>query len=101
MLLLGYNPLKGENYDETFLKNKLCEIELSKKAIGERYGEKCYAFLRKLLAKHSQDRYDAEEALASPFMNEKMPSAKDKEESSWTVEEKNKILFASQQEVVK
>ena len=33
MLLVGYNPLKGHTYDETFLKNKACDINLNKKDI--------------------------------------------------------------------
>jgi serine/threonine protein kinase len=30
MILLGYNPLKGKNYEETFEKNMNCDIELDK-----------------------------------------------------------------------
>ncbi len=28
MLLMGSNPLKGKNYEETYHKNKVCNIEL-------------------------------------------------------------------------
>jgi serine/threonine protein kinase len=28
MILLGRNPLKGKSYEETYSKNKLCEINL-------------------------------------------------------------------------
>ena len=30
MILMGKNPLKGKTYEETYSKNKLCEIELDK-----------------------------------------------------------------------
>lgn len=78
MLLLGYNPLKGENYDETFTKNKICDIELDKIAINSRYGEHCFIFLTKTLSKYPQFRYDAEQALGSLFLNEK-PQEKEKD----------------------
>ena len=38
MLLLGYNPIKGENYDETYLKNKECEIYYDKPKIEKVWG---------------------------------------------------------------
>lgn len=96
MLLMGYNPLKGENYDETFLKNKTCEIELNKKILNMQNGEHCYMFMTKMLAKYPQYRFDAEQALNSPFLTQKTEAKepkdpKDKEESSSTVEEKHKI----------
>ena len=87
---MGYNPLKGQDYDETFLKNKACDIELSKKALNEKYGDHCYSFMSKLLARYSQFRCDSEQALSHAFLTLKA-DPKDKEESSSTVEEKNKL----------
>lgn len=59
MLLVGYNPLKGENYDETFEKNKACDINLDKKLINNQYGDHCFMFLTKCLCKYPQFRLDA------------------------------------------
>jgi serine/threonine protein kinase len=59
MLLLGFNPLKGDSYDETFLKNKACDFDLNKKDILEKYGENGLTFLSRLLARLPQLRYDA------------------------------------------
>lgn len=30
MILMGFNPLKGKNYEETYAKNKDCDIELDR-----------------------------------------------------------------------
>lgn len=49
MILMGRNPLKGKTYEETYSKNKICEIELDKEQIIERYGEDCFVFLSKML----------------------------------------------------
>ena len=60
MILLGKNPLKGKTYEETYSKNKICEIELDKEGISERYGADCYVFLSKMLEKNSKARFSAE-----------------------------------------
>jgi len=38
MLLMQKNPLKGRNYEETFLNNKSCNIVIDKQAIISKYG---------------------------------------------------------------
>jgi serine/threonine protein kinase len=65
MLLLGYNPVKGDSYDETYLKNKLCEININKALAVSKGGEHCFIFLTKLLSKYPQFRFDADQALKS------------------------------------
>ena len=69
MILMGKNPLKGKTYEETYSKNKLCEIELDKESIVERYGEDCQVFLSRMLEKNYKARYSAEEALKSGFLS--------------------------------
>ena len=63
MLLMGYNPVKGENYDDTYTKNKACDIVVNKVAANSKWGEHCYIFLTKCLSKYPQFRFDAEQAL--------------------------------------
>lgn len=38
MILMGKNPLKGKTYEETYAKNKMCEIELDRESIISKYG---------------------------------------------------------------
>lgn len=71
MLLLGFNPVKGENYDETYTKNRACEIVINKTAANAKWGEFCYIFLTKLLSKYPQFRFDAEQALKCEFFLQK------------------------------
>lgn len=65
MVLLGFNPLKGKNYEETYTKNKECTIELNKEDIISKYGPPCFVFLSKLLSTNWRWRYSATEALQS------------------------------------
>jgi serine/threonine protein kinase len=62
MLLLGFNPVKGESYDDTFMRNKACEININKGLLAGKWGEHAYGFLNKLLAKYPQFRMDGEQA---------------------------------------
>lgn len=51
ILLLGSNPLKGKNYEETFQKNKVFEIPIDHKALDEQFGENCGSFFEGVLAR--------------------------------------------------
>ena len=68
MLLLGHNPLKGDDYDSTYINNRNCSIDLDKQQIYSLYGEYCFIFLTKALSKQEQFRYDAEQALNSRLL---------------------------------
>lgn len=70
MLLFGYNPLKGKNYEETYSKNRECKIELDKQSITEKFGEECFEFLSKVLEREPKNRFLASEGLHSPFFKE-------------------------------
>ena len=90
MLLLGSNPVKGESYDDTYMRNKACEININKNVVSAKWGEHAFHFLNKLLAKYPQFRMDADQALKNEFMKIKLQPSHDKEESSSTLEDKNK-----------
>lgn len=38
MVLMGKNPVKGKNYEETLLKNTTWNFKLNKEEIIEKYG---------------------------------------------------------------
>lgn len=80
MLLMEFNPVKGENYDQTYSKNRECEISINKAKANAKWGENCYIFLTKLLSKYPQFRYDVDQALKSEFFSQKFV-VHDKEES--------------------
>ena len=42
MVLMGYNPLKGKNYEETYLKNTGWKFTIDKEKIIKLYGNDCY-----------------------------------------------------------
>lgn len=65
MMLLGFNPLKGKNYNETVQKNEECNIVLDKDEIISKYDSSCYEFLEGLLQKDPTKRWSAQEALES------------------------------------
>jgi serine/threonine protein kinase len=71
MMLMGFNPIKGQNYIETVKKNEECVIVLDEKQILSKYHTCGYEFLDRLLQKESIDRWSAEEALRSAFINQK------------------------------
>ena len=73
MMLLGYNPLRGRNYNETMKLNSACSINLDKKRIAETYGEPCLDFLDGLLQRNAEGRWSVEKALSSQFLNMKHP----------------------------
>ena len=60
MILMGKNPLKGKTYEDTYSKNKICDIELDRDEIIERYGEDCFIFMSRMLEKNPKMRYSAE-----------------------------------------
>lgn len=68
ILLLGYNPLKGKSYDETFQKNKAFNLNIDRKGLNEVFGEECGDFFERVLARLSSERLSAYEALNHPFM---------------------------------
>ena len=71
MLLLGKNPLKGANYEETFNKNKLCQIQLDADTIVKKYGQSCLEFLEEALSKNPKHRPTANEVLDMNFFKTK------------------------------
>lgn len=63
------------------MKNKACEIAISKAAVAAKWGEHCHGFLTKLLSKYPQFRMDAEQGLKHEFWGMKVVHGHDKEES--------------------
>ncbi len=72
MMLLGYNPIKGGNYNETVKKNEQCNIVLQKEVILQKYGPHCLNFLMGLLEKDPNHRLSAEQALKSSFLDQQV-----------------------------
>ena len=58
--------------------------------MAAKWGEHAFNFLNKLLSKFPQFRMDADQALKNEFMKVKIQPVHDKEESSSTLEDKNK-----------
>jgi len=68
MLMMGYNPLKGKNYEETYQLNRECKINFSEQDIIEKYGKSGLEFLQRLLEKNPKKRVDAGDALELAFL---------------------------------
>ena len=49
MMMLGNNPLKGKNYNQTSQKNEECKIKLDKHNMSSKIGEEGYKTLRSML----------------------------------------------------
>ncbi|CAM6002298.1 unnamed protein product [Sphagnum balticum] len=63
MLLLQKNPLKGRNYEETFLNNKSCNLMIDQHVIISKYGQKCYDMISRLLSIDPSSRLTARDTL--------------------------------------
>lgn len=67
ILLLQKNPLKGRNYEETFINNKNCNLTIDKAAIVSKYGERCYDMIARLLCINPIYRLTARDTLEHEF----------------------------------
>ena len=63
MLLMGSNPLKGKNYDETYIKNKACNIQLDHQAVKDKLGSSGVKFFTDMFEKNPKKRPSAAELL--------------------------------------